>query len=124
MPTHVEYRKDEANETNIDIKLKGIFIDVLDKREEPIPDFPDLQVFSTPNGQRIITPKSAILDDEVWILYGASRPVILRPEDDVYGFLCEALVYNEDGNMSEIMFGHAVEEVSQGNAETRKIWLV
>jgi hypothetical protein len=124
--TKAEFREDEANQSNVDLKIKGIFVDILDELEEPPKDCPDLQSFLTPCGLRIHTAKSARLDDEVWILHGASRPMILRPEgdDDVYGFLGGALVFELSGNFSGIMYGQKIELAEQGEAETKEIWII
>jgi hypothetical protein len=124
--TEAEFREDEANQSNVDLKIKGIFVDILDELEEPPKDCPDLQSFLTPCGLRIHTAKSARLDDEVWILHGASRPMILRPEgdDDVYGFLGGALVFELSGNFSGIMYGQKIELAEQGKVETKEIWII
>jgi hypothetical protein len=120
-----EFRTDEANEANVDMKVKGVLVDILDELEGSVRGFEDLSSFLTPGSQRIITPKSALLDDEVWVLHGASKPVVLRPEDDdTYGFLGEVIVFENDGALSDIMFGQMVELVNQGTAETRECWLV
>ncbi|PMD12302.1 hypothetical protein NA56DRAFT_652584 [Hyaloscypha hepaticicola] len=120
-----EFRKDEANEANVDMKVKGVLVDILDELEGPVRGFEDLASFLTPGSQRIITSKSALLDDEVWVLHGASKPVLLRPEDDdTYGFLGEVIVFENDGTLSDVMFGRMIELADQGTAETRECWLV
>jgi hypothetical protein len=125
--TEAEFREDEANQSNVDLKVKGILVDILDELEGPPKDYPDLQSFLTPCGLRVYTPKSARLDDEIWILHGASRPMILRPEgDDAYGFLGGALVFDSElsGNFSSIMYGQKVELAEQDKVETKEIWII
>ncbi|KAF2101090.1 hypothetical protein NA57DRAFT_55153 [Rhizodiscina lignyota] len=129
--TRPEFRKDETNESNMDLKTKGVFFDFLDEYyEADEPDgaedaFPHFQSFLTQSSRRVIAPKSALLDDEVWVLHGASKPVLLRPEgDDTYGFLGEILVCERNGTFSDVMFGKMIELAEQGNAETKDIWIV
>jgi len=125
LPAKAEFRIDETNEANLDLKVQGVLIDVLYEHGNSIPNFPSLQLFKMPSGLWIITPKSALLEDEVWVFYGASKPVLLRPEgDNMYGFLGEVLVLKQDGAVSDIMFGSMIELVEQGRAETKEIWLV
>jgi hypothetical protein len=52
--------------------------------------------------------------------------MILRPEgdDDVYGFLGGALVFELSGNFSGIMYGQKIELAEQGEAETKEIWII
>jgi hypothetical protein len=120
-----KFRKDEANEANVDMKVKGVLVDILDELEGPVRGFENLSSFLAPGSQRIITPKSALLDDEVWVLHGASKPVVLRPEDDdTYGFLGEVVVFENDGTLSDVMFGRMIELADQGIIETRECWLI
>lgn len=119
------FRIAEADESNVDLHVDGCFIDRLDELEGPIRDFPDLQLFLTPNGLRIIMSKFGLVDDEIWVLHGASTPMVLRPEgDDMYGVIGPALVCTQDRTLSDIMFGHVIDLAQQGKADTRKIWLV
>jgi hypothetical protein len=122
LPFEVDFRRDETNESNLDLKVTGIYIDILDELETTFKGPPGLQSFLTSNGKRIITMKSALVDDEVWVLSGATKPVILRSEeDDMYGFLSEALMLEKDGFSSDGMFGGSVDLPSH---QAREIWLL
>jgi hypothetical protein len=125
LPAEAKFREDKADKALVDMKVKGIPVEALGELEGPVQDFAYLQSFLTPSGQRVITPKSALLGDEVWVLHGASKPVVLRPEDDyTYSYLGEALVCEEDGSFSDIMFGEMIDLAMADIAETRDIWLV
>jgi hypothetical protein len=126
VPAKAAFRYDETNETNVDLKVKGVLLDILDEPRVHVRDFPNLRLFLTPYNQKVIAPTSALLDDEVWVLHGASKPVLLRPEgDNTYAFLGEVLVFNADGTtLSDAMFGRLVQQASEGLAETREIWLI
>ena len=126
VPAETAFRYDETNDTNVDLRVKGILLDILDELKGPVHDFPDLRLFEMPGNQKVVAPTSAILDDEVWVLYGASKPVLLRPEgDDTYAFIGEVLVFNDDGTTpSDVMFGSLVQQSSEGHTETREIWLI
>ncbi|KAH8588514.1 hypothetical protein B0O99DRAFT_639113 [Bisporella sp. PMI_857] len=53
---------------------------------------PYLMTYSLADGRQFVTAKFVNMDDELWLLYGARLPVILRPEnDDMYGFLSECV---------------------------------
>lgn len=122
----VEFRTDKMNGTNVDLKVKGIFVDTLDEREDASQDHLDVQSYLTPSGQRIFTSKVALMDDEIWVLHGASKPVVLRPEgDDTFGFVSEALMYDAKSALpSDVMFGHMIGLAEEGSIQTRDIWLI
>lgn len=54
------------------------------------------------------------------------KPVVLRPEgDDTFGFVSEALVYDEKSDSpSDVMFGHMIDLVEEGAIPRRDIWLI
>jgi hypothetical protein len=120
------FRLDRADETNVDLRAKGIFVDTFNEIGEPLPGFPGLLSFLASNSQhRIIVPNTARMEDEVWVLHGASMPVVLRPEfEDSYGFLGQALVLKQDGSISNLMMGRLIELAEQGWVEMREIWLI
>jgi hypothetical protein len=119
-------------ESNMGIKVKGIFIEKLDECEGSIHGFDDFQSFLRPLNNRIIAPRSALIEDEVWVVHGASKPLLLRPEgpEDMYGFRGEVLVCNaENGTFTDVMFGKAItlaerEATENDNDVTEEIWLV
>ncbi|KAI9768036.1 MAG: hypothetical protein M1839_004299 [Geoglossum umbratile] len=41
--TKAEFRKDGSNELAVDMKVKGVFVDILDEHEEPAESFPSLK---------------------------------------------------------------------------------
>jgi hypothetical protein len=53
---------------------------------------------------------------ELWVLYGARYPVILKHErNNSYSFINESLIW-EEGMLSTIMFGEIVERAETKNA--------
>ncbi|PMD26940.1 hypothetical protein NA56DRAFT_698183 [Hyaloscypha hepaticicola] len=85
----------------------------------------DLKTFLTPSGLRVHTSQVAAYDDEVWVLYGARKPVILRLEQGKrYSFLSEALVCGYDSLISDIMFGSMVDMVRNNEAKVQEITIV
>jgi hypothetical protein len=124
LPLEIEFRRDDMNDTNIDLKVKGVFFDYLDDLVSTEDDT-GVQSFVTSNGKKVMTTSNALVDDEVWVLNGASKPVVLRPEgDDGFGFLSEALVLEEDDSISDVMFGRLIESVQEESLPTRDIWLL
>jgi hypothetical protein len=125
--TNAEFRKDDTNELAVDMKVKGVFVDILNEREKTPESFHDLQSFLMPySGRtlRVISPNSVAVDDEVWVLHGMSQPVVLEHLfDDTYSFLGQVLVCELDGSLSEIMFGQMIQMTEQGRAESREIWI-
>jgi hypothetical protein len=80
----------------VDVKVKGVFVNILDKREGTAKGFHDQQSFLMPYSGRtlqVISLNSVAVDDEVWVLHGMSQPVVLEHLfDDTYSFLGEVLV--------------------------------
>lgn len=62
-------------------------------------NFPELMLCKlSMDDQRVVAPKKVLEDDQVWVLHGATKPVILRPEgSDRYGFLGMSLVCDDEG---------------------------
>jgi hypothetical protein len=124
LPPEMKFQRDDMNDTNIDLKVKGVFFDILDDLE-PSKDDRGVRSFLTSNGKRVVTTSNALVDDEVWVLHGASKPVILRPEgDDGFGFLSEALVLEENGSISDVMFGGLIDLTQHETELARDIWLL
>ena len=124
--TEPVFRHDKTGEANIDLKVKGVFLDHLDEPKGPVSLFPDLSRFVTSHGGNIVAPRSALIDDEVWVLYGATRPVLLRAEgEDSYAFLGEVLQVEDDWHTSSpLMFGELFKGKNTAKVEEREIWLI
>jgi len=133
----VEYRRDEeGRSSHLALKTKGVFLDRIgpyndENNEEPIApkkeiESVNVQRFGISLGYKVFTGRQAQTDDEVWILYGANWPVILRLEGlDEYSFLGEALVCTKGvGSVADIMTGSIVDEVEAGKASLMSICLV
>ena len=122
------FRYDKSNETNVDLKVKGVVLDHLDELEGPVNQFPDLSRFQTARRccDNIIAPKYALLDDEVWVLHGSSMPVLLRAEgEDTYALLGEVLLLEDNAlTPSPLMFGQLLQGTNISEVETREIWLI
>jgi hypothetical protein len=125
----LQVRKDNSNDSNADLKVTGIFVDVLHEIEDAFDSLADLQAFTTPDNHRVITTKRADFDDEIWVLCGARKPVVLRPEGELdgrtYTFRGEALLYESDGKtLSSVMYGSIMEKAESSGNGIRDIWLV
>ena len=112
-----------------DLRVRGIFVDSIQDTEFDSSDMDEVCRFSTMQGDWVIGPKSARYDDEIWVLYGSTRPVVLRRNGKShYGYLGDVLIYyKESGAFSEVMFGQMVDRLQQGTsdrAQERTIWIV
>jgi hypothetical protein len=120
-----EFIKDQQNDCNLDIKVKAIFVEALDDIDGSLYDESLIQTFLTPSGLRVHTSQVAAYDDEVWVLYGARSPVVLRPDQDGrYSFLSEALVCRSNDGISDIMYGRMVDLVPNNEASVKVITIV
>ena len=87
--------------------MRGLRAGRLHEMFGPMPSYPNLQRFAVaPKDLHAVVPKTASLEDQVWVLSGAMKPVLLRPEGkDCYSFLGEVLLLETTGSFSDIMFG-------------------
>jgi hypothetical protein len=126
MPTEVDFRSDPTNEDNIDLKVRGVLVGILCQLEEHDDHFADLRSFlllsneelngrelAADDKMKVLAPERVGLYDEVWVLHGAARPVVLRPEQQEtcnkdYAFLGHVLVLDPDGGFSDVMFGEMI----------------
>ena len=92
-------------------------VDILDELGDACQDHLDVQSYLTPSGRRVFTSKVALIDDEIWVLHGALKPVVLRPEgDDTFGFVSEALMYDaESTSLLDVMFGRMIGLAEEGS---------
>jgi hypothetical protein len=106
---------DKKNHSNVDLKVRGVCVDLLDELEPAIHRFDRLSWFQTEEGQLAITPQAGRLDDEIWVLHRYDKPVLLRPEgQDSYGFLVDVVIYDFAAmKYSEVMFGAAIDSANQ-----------
>jgi hypothetical protein len=120
-----EFIRDKFNDSNLDLNVKGIYVESLADIDGSLYDNAPIQTFLTPSGLRVHTSQVVAYDDEVWVLYGARKPVILRLEQGRrYSFLSDALVCRDDGLISEIMFGSMVDMVRNNEAKVQDITIV
>jgi Heterokaryon incompatibility protein (HET) len=117
-----EFRHHTSDPSHVDMRIRGVFVDFLDQQDEAADDSSEALVYSTGDAQAVIAPPKALTDDEVWVIYGVSKPVLLRPEGpDTYSFLGYVFVCDrEKMEESEIMFGKAVE----GEHKAKDIWII
>ena len=130
----VDFRQDSTNDLNVDLKVKGVFVGTLEEKEPDVAGFEDLSLFLIKNNLRVIAPRSARTDDEVWVLLGASKSVLLRRDGlgldgylKSYGFLGEVLVCElETGAFSDIMYGKMIDMAQRYFSSVRMehIWIV
>lgn len=96
----VEFNNHPRDSLYVELKVRGIFVGKIEDIEFELAEFRDVSSFITAEGDWVIGPKSARLDDEVWVLYGAARPVALRPEGrDMFAYLGDVLVCKWDGDI-------------------------
>jgi hypothetical protein len=133
----VSFREDESNASNVDLKVKGIFVDVLDSI---IKEWPHHTQFRSKKGLMVSTLKTAHLGDQLWILYGASYAVILHEEQHLeYSFLGEAVAMPggpedelrrrvEENELvpydADVMYGGLIKKADRGEVKTREIFIV
>jgi Heterokaryon incompatibility protein (HET) len=121
LPIVPEFEVDKSNESHVSMKVNGFLVASIDGSEELMSHFPKFRSFTTSSGYRVITPKSARRNDQVWVLNGASCPVLLRPETHrAYSFHGEVLVY-EGESFSNIMFGSLLKDAA---TRFRNIWIM
>jgi hypothetical protein len=115
------FREDGSDASNVGLKVRGGCIDLLNDITK---DHGSWVQFQTSLGLIIDAPKMAQRGDQLWVLYGARYPFILRKEHgDDYSLLGVALIW-EDGKMSQIMFGNTFDGVHFDEQKTREIFIV
>jgi len=116
------FRLEEDYSPNMELNVQGIHLDYLDEDSGVDTLCSEVHRFLTGKRLNVIVPKSALLDDEVWALFGANKPVLLRPEgDQKYSFLGEVLIFDEAGSFSDIMYG---KQPSLEEVDPQAIWLI
>ncbi|KAE9373061.1 hypothetical protein N431DRAFT_557268 [Stipitochalara longipes BDJ] len=107
-----EFVKDQSDECILDMKVNAIFVESLEDMEGSPYDESALQTFLTPSGLRVHTSQVAACGDEVWIIYGARSPMILRSEQGGrYSFISQAMICESNGKISDVMFGSRMVEL-------------
>ena len=121
-PAKTSFRIEEGYSPNMELNVQGIHLDYLDEDEGVDTFCTEVHRFLTGKQLSVIVPKSALLDDEVWVLFGANKPVLLRPEGEQrYSFLGEVLIFDEVGNFSDIMYGS---QTSLDEVDPQFVWLI
>lgn len=59
------------------MNVKGVLIGILGELEDLVQSLPGIKLLLTPEHQRAITPKSALLDDDVCVIHGIRTVIIL-----------------------------------------------
>lgn len=131
LPYYVQFSSATGDDDHQDLKVRGIFLDRIEETGSESSDLGGSSSFFTmTDNLGVIGPRSARNDDEVWVLYGSKKPVVLRRNDNtgnVYGYHGDVLVYNKDMSFSSVMFGDMVEKMQQGtlNADReREFWII
>ncbi|KAI4949400.1 hypothetical protein J4E91_005139 [Alternaria rosae] len=110
------------------LNVKGVVVGEIERIEEPKFDHVSSLILS--GGAWVFGPRAAREGDEVWVMYGARRPAVLRNEGvDRYSYLgdaviCEDTEYTGHDAFSAIMYGQLVEDVNSGKATASEVWLV
>jgi hypothetical protein len=90
-----EYRIDDSSEGDVHLRVRARQLCVIEEAGIAVPEYPGLRISRQQGECKIIAPKSALPADEIWLLAGASRPVLLREEGKgEYAFLGEVVVVN------------------------------
>lgn len=111
--TIAEFRKDNTNEFVVDIKVKGVFVNILNIYKKTVKSFCSLQSFLmlySKQTLQVISPNSAAIDDEVQVLYRMLQLVVLEHLfDNTYSFLSKVLVCKLDSLFLEIIFRQMIQ---------------
>ncbi|KAI0490516.1 heterokaryon incompatibility protein-domain-containing protein [Xylaria cf. heliscus] len=131
LPADVQFSSATGDDDHQDLKVRGIFIDKIEDARSESSDPGGLCSFLTKKDNlKVIGPRSARIDDEVWVLYGSKKPVVLRPNSNTssaYGYLGDVLVYGKDASFSRVMFGEVVEKMQQVTSDKtreRELWII
>jgi hypothetical protein len=106
------------------LKARAVLVGVIrDIQQEA--SLEHISLLTLEGGETVFGPKAARHEDEIWVLYGASRPVAMRPEgENRFGYLGDAIVFGKDSDTySAIMYGQMVDRVREGKAKEKEIWI-
>jgi hypothetical protein len=122
------FRTSAHNETNMDLKVRGFIVDTLEDDLGSLVGYSSLHIWELTEADeratQAITTAKALLDDEIWVICGATLPVLLRPEgDDLYSFCGEVVLLDSNGNFSEVMTGQTAEDFHTSELQYREAWL-
>jgi hypothetical protein len=100
-----EFLRDKYNDSTFDIKVKVIFVKALKDIDGFLYNKSHVQTYLTHSGLRVHISQVVTFDVEVWLFYGTSSPMILRPDQgDKYSFISQTLTYKSSGKVSDITF--------------------
>ena len=130
-----EYRADKDGRVgHLGLKVVGVLVDVIDSFSDSALEprsssyeSPHVQRFKTASGHKVFTGRQAQLDDEIWVVLGATWPLVLRPESDSeYIFLGEALICEKDVPLVTDIHNACfqINGVDKVKAATKDIYLV
>jgi hypothetical protein len=121
-----EFQKDEHDTSNLDLKVKGTLVGIIDDKFGPVEGFPCLSRYVLPGGRQVVAVSTVLEEDQVWVLNGSSKPVVLRPEardDSAFAYMSSAVVFVSEEDtanspeysgqhscLSKIMFGEELDE--------------
>lgn len=109
------------------LKVQATYIDKVEIMLRPQLD--GVQTVSLSRGGWALCPQATRLDDEIWVLYGAARPAVLRRDgEDRFGYLGDALVCTgvvtiESPTFAELMHGQVADKTDD-QLVTRDICVV
>jgi hypothetical protein len=123
-----EYRADEdGNVGRLELKVEGVLVDVIDSFSDSALEPSHVQSLKATSGHDVFTGRQAQLGDEIWVIPGASWPIVLRPEgDSKYIFLGEALICEKDVPLvADVLYSlFKTNEVDKEKTVTKDIYLV
>ena len=135
-PWTPEFHSDENDMSNLDLKVRGTLVDIIDDTAGQVEGFPRLSQYMLPDGRQVVAVSTVLEEDQVWVLHGSSKPVVLRPEicdDNAFAYISNAVIFASEGDggavsspehhdknccLSKIMFGEEL-----GNKPVAEIWL-
>ncbi|KAJ3556428.1 hypothetical protein NPX13_g10137 [Xylaria arbuscula] len=122
LPMDVEFGSATGDNDYQDLKVRGVcFSRVAEVSSEPLMTS-GLSHSQTTECQFI--GKAAIpacLDDEIWILFGCRKPVLLRQSgSNCRAYLSDVTIYDRDRNLSNVMLGEIADQVKKGTLGERK----
>jgi Heterokaryon incompatibility protein (HET) len=103
------------------LKAKGILVDDLSRVIRDT--YKSLRRFESSHGYTIDATNLAQTEDQLWVIYGAKSPFILRPEGKKYILISEAMVWEED-KTSNVIQGEMIDRAERREVKPRDIYII
>ncbi|KAH9209027.1 heterokaryon incompatibility protein-domain-containing protein [Leptodontidium sp. 2 PMI_412] len=106
--TKATYHQEPGSGEHVQLRTRGIKVGSLDTYTNPSASGIEVGYWELDSRDDVlvIAAESAIVGDEVFVLFGAKKPVLLRSErNGIYSFWNEVLLLDTKYNYSDIMYG-------------------